>query len=125
MSPLTERPRRSVPRVPGSVPGGAVPIAVLELQSSQGLHWRERVWLLRREGRDSLWAAVTETPDRAVPVAAMDSTGSPQAAAFRLLAGYVAETRAEIASASPASALLPAEQLAAILALRRGGWSRH
>lgn len=109
--------RRVLPR---AVPAGAVAVATLELSSPLGLAWRERLWLVRCRGRDSLWAAVAETPERAVPVVAADSAGTPAEAAGRLLGGYLAETRAELQAASPASTLLPAEHLAALLALRRG-----
>jgi hypothetical protein len=111
--------------VPGLVPRGAVPLAELELAGNAGLSWRERTWLLRAHGRDSLWAAVAESPDRAVPVAACDAEGSVEEAGFRLLVGYLAEIRAEVQSASPVSALLPASQLSAMLAMRRAGWRRH
>jgi hypothetical protein len=111
--------------VPGYVPRGAVPLAVLDLCSPHGFMWRERLWLLREHGRDSLWAAVADSPDRAIPVAAADADGSLDAAGYRLLAGYLAATSAEISAASPASAMLPAERLAAILTLRRAGGVRH
>jgi hypothetical protein len=113
---------RSWRDVPGLVPPGAVPLADLELAGGQGLSWRERSWLLRAQGRDSLWAAVADSPDRAVPVAACDAEGSIEQAGFRLLAGYLAEIRAEVRAASPVSALLPPPQLSAMLALRRAGW---
>jgi hypothetical protein len=111
--------------VPGLVPRGAIPLAVLDLCSPHGLAWRERLWLLRAHGRDSLWAAVADSPDRAVPVAAADTQGSPEAAGYRLLAGYLAETRAEISAVTHASGVLPAEQIAAMVSLRRTGWMRH
>jgi hypothetical protein len=107
------------------VPAAAMPLAILEVRSLSGLAWRERTWLLRAEGRDSLWAAVADRPERALPVAAADTSGTAEAAGFRLLAGYLASTKAEIAAASPASALLPAEKLHAMLALRRDGWRKH
>jgi hypothetical protein len=122
MNATTNTPWRVVP---GHVPRGAVPLAVLDLCSPHGLVWRERLWLLREHGRDSLWAAVADSPDRAIPVAAADADGSLEAAGYRLLAGYLAQTTAEISAASPASAMLPADRLAAMLALRRRGWIRH
>jgi hypothetical protein len=112
----------AVRALPRRVPLTAVPLAVLDLTASTGITWRERLWLLRDSGRDSLWAAVADSPDRAMPVVAVDADGTLVDAAARLLAFYLAETRAEIAAGSPASALLPAERLAAVLALRRAGW---
>jgi hypothetical protein len=111
--------------VPGYVPRGAVPLAVLDLCSPHGFIWRERLWLLREHGRDSLWAAVADSPDRAIPVAAVDAGGSLESAGYRLLAGYLAQTSAEISAATPASAMLPADRLATILTLRRAGGMSH
>ena len=111
--------------VPGSVPGGAMPLALVELHAPGGMRWRERVWLLRADGRDSLWAAVADCPERAVPVAASDSDGGIEEAGFRLLAGYLAETRAAVTAMLSESDVLPADQLASIAALRRDGWTRQ
>ncbi len=110
---------------PGLVPGEAVPIATLELASPAGLAWREKLWLRRSNGRDMLWAAVAEAPHRAIPVSSAEAEGTPEESGFRLLAVYLAETRAEVVEAQPGSDLICAERLAAIVALRRTGWVRH
>lgn len=106
--------------IPGGTPAGAVPLAVLALRAPGGMRWNERVWLLRAEGQDSLWAAVEDRPDRAIPVAAAGAGGTPRSAACRLLRLYLAGTRAEVEAATSASGALTAELLAAIVASRRG-----
>lgn len=109
--------------VPGTVPPGALPIVTLELRAASGLIWRELLWLVRCCGRDALWAAVEETPDRAAPVTVQQQQGLPGAAAGRLLADYLEATRAEVLAAAAASPLLAPAELAALLAERnaRGG----
>lgn len=122
---MSRMPDRACCSVPGTVPAGAMKLALVELHAAGGMRWRERVWLLRADGRDSLWAAVADCPERAVPVAASDSDGSIEQAGFRLLAGYLAETRAQVTAMLPDSDILPAEQLASIAVLRRDGWTRQ
>ncbi len=110
--------------LPRPVPHGAVHLATLDLRSRLGLVWRETIWLLRHDGRDSLWAAVADAPDRAAPVGAADTAGTPEEAGARLLAGYIAVSGAE-PSPAPGGGLMQAAELAAMLALRRAGWKRH
>lgn len=113
---------------PRPVPHGAVHLATLDLRSRLGLAWREKIWLLRHDGRDSLWAAVADAPERAAPVGAADTAGTPEEAGARLLAGYLAVSGAEPSLAPDGTAgggLMPAAELAALVALRRAGWKRH
>jgi len=120
---MSNQTNRACCGVPGTVPAGAMKLALVELHAPGGMRWRERVWLLRADGRDSLWAAVADCPERAVPVAASDSDGSLEQAGVRLLAGYLAETRAQVTAMLADSDILPAADLAAIAALRRDGWT--
>jgi hypothetical protein len=111
------------------VPAGAIHLATFDLRSRHGLAWREKVWMLRAEGRDSLWAAVADAPAmgssaRALMVAAADSDGTPEQAGARLLAGYLAVSGAEPRPV-PGCGRLQAAELAALLELRRAGWRRH
>lgn len=109
---------------PRLVPADAIHLATLDLRSRQGMAWREKIWLLRQDGRDSLWAAVADAPERAVPVAAADTFGTPEESGARLLASYIAVSGAE-PSPAPDRGLMPAAELTAMLALRRAGWKRH
>jgi hypothetical protein len=111
------------------VPAGAIHLATFDLRSRHGLAWREKVWLLRADGRDSLWSAVADSPGqstsaRALVVAAADSDGTPEEAGARLLAGYLAVSGAEPRPVAGCGRL-PAAELAALVELRRAGWRRH
>lgn len=121
MSNQTDRAWRGVP---GEVPPGAASLALLELRAPGGIGWQEQLWLLREDGSDSLWAAVADCPERAVPVAAGASDGTIAEAGLRLLGIYLSQAGARLEAVRASSGILPADRLASLVA-RRGaarGW---